>query len=167
MNAGLAFVFALLGVAASALAATRTNAARAVAFLLASLLALGAAFFALDATFAGALQILVYAGAVVAVFIFVLITVDSSARAIDQEGRGMRQAWPAAALASALILAPLVFAPVPADPPSSVTPSTTKDVGTLLFGPWAIAVEAASFLLLAALIGVRHIGGRDRNEEEG
>jgi len=166
VTATLALFFAFLAIAASMLAATRVHAARSIAFLLGALLALAAAFFALNATFAGALQILVYAGAVVAVFVFVLITVDASASAMDLERRRLRRAWPLAGAVAALLLAPFFFVAAPPAPASGLAQTTAKDVGALLFGPWAIAVEAASFLLLAALIGVRHIGGRDRKEED-
>ena len=37
-----------------------------------------------------------------------------------------------------------------------------QEVGRLLFGPWALVIELASLLLLAGLIGVRHIGRSER-----
>lgn len=172
MSTVLAVLFAALALVGAAISVTRASAARALTWLLAVLLAVAGTFFALAATFAGALQILIYAGAVVAVFVFVLITVDVSPEALETERRRLRSGWPVPALAALLVALPFLFKT--GEPVGDAAPAAAvavKDVGALLFGPWAIAVEVASFLLLAGLIGVRHFGRglgtvRPRAEEE-
>jgi len=164
MSGAWAIFFAILAVAAGLLTVTRANAARAVVWLLAMLLALAGAFFALASEFAAAIQILVYAGAVVAVFVFVLITVDASRAALALERERFARAWRIPALIGVAVFAVFVIAPRVdgVGNAGSATALSPKAVGVLLFGPWALAVEAASFLLLAGLIGVRHIGARNR-----
>jgi NADH-quinone oxidoreductase subunit J len=144
---------------AALMVVTRSSIVHALMYLVAMLLALAAVFFALGAGFAGALQILIYAGAIVAVFVFVVMTVDSTAATHDLERARLRRGWRAPALLAALVLLPLVrkvgstvinAAPVP-----------VKAIGALLFGPWAIAVELASFLLLGALLTARHLARRE------
>ncbi len=149
---------------AAALAVTRTNVVHSLLYLLSTLLALAAAFFALGAGFAAALLIIVYAGAIVVLFVFVAMTVGTDGSAMAREREMLRQSWPVPAAISVLVAAPFLFGI--SDPiPSHATPVSAQAVGRLLFGPWAIAIELASFLLLAGLIGVRHIG-RDRGPEQ-
>lgn len=153
---------AALGVALAVLAMTRLSAARAVALTAGSLLALAAAFFAVGAAFAGALQIIVYVGAIVIVFVFAVTGLDEDPALADREAPALARGWPVPALVAAGIFVPFLsgIGLEPARP----RPVAAEDVGALLFGPWAVAVELASFLLLVAILGVRHLGrirGRD------
>lgn len=153
-----------LALIAAALAVTRSNVIHALLYLLATLLGLAAAFFALGAGFAGALLIIVYAGAIVVLFVFVAMTVGTDGAARARERAMLQRSWPVPAAISILVAAPFLFGV--ADPiPSNPAPVSPYVVGRLLFGPWAWAIELASFLLLAGLIGVRHIG-RDRSGEQ-
>jgi NADH-quinone oxidoreductase subunit J len=147
------------------LAVTRPNAVHALLYLLAALLALAAAFFALGASFAAVLQILIYAGAIVVVFVFVVMTVDASPAAQSRDQTGLARGWPGAAAIAALVAAPFLFG-LGGVAPGAPAPVPAQAVGLLLFGPWALTVELASFLLLAGLIGVRHLGRRDRIPEK-
>lgn len=175
MSVGLGVAFGLAGLLSATLAVTRASAARTLLWLLVSLLALAGAFFALTATFAAVLQILVYAGAVVAVFVFVLITVDVSPAALARERDRLRRDWLLPAAVALLVVLPLLIGPGAAGLPGSaslpdapatagqgpgIPPLSPKAVGMLLFGPWAVAVEVTSFLLLAGLLAVRHFGRR-------
>ncbi|KAB7643734.1 NADH-quinone oxidoreductase subunit J [Polymorphobacter fuscus] len=143
---------------AALMTVTRTTIVHALMYLVAMLLALAAMFFALGASFAGALQILVYAGAIVAVFVFVVMTVEAGPAIAAQERARLRGAWRGPALLVALLLVPLLAGLVPGT--AAALPVSAKAVGALLFGPWALAVELASFLLLAALLGARHLARR-------
>jgi NADH-quinone oxidoreductase subunit J len=158
----LAIYAGSLALIAAALAVTRSNVMHSLLYLLAALLALAASFFALGAGFAGALLIIVYAGAIVVLFVFVAMTVGTDGAAMARERAQLERSWPVPAAMSILVAAPFLFGI--GDPiPSHATPVAARAVGQLLFGPWAWAIELASFLLLAGLIGVRHIG-RDRGE---
>ena len=138
---------------------TRTSIVHALMYLVAMLLALAAVFFALGAGFAGALQILIYAGAIVAVFVFVVMTVDSTPEAHALEKTRLRRGWRGPALLVALVLLPLLGGLTGSV--VSAVPVPVRAIGALLFGPWAIAVELASFLLLAALLTARHLARRE------
>ncbi|MGF1552504.1 MAG: NADH-quinone oxidoreductase subunit J [Paracoccaceae bacterium] len=167
MTLAPSLLLAALALVAAAVALTRPNAVHAVLWVVASLLALAGAFFALGAGFAGAVQIVVYAGAVLVVFVFVVLTLDLTPAAIARERARMPRLPLVAALAAALVAAPVLagLLRVGAAPVADAVP-TPKAVGALLFGPWAIAVELASFLLLAGLVGVRHVGRRPHRGEE-
>jgi NADH-quinone oxidoreductase subunit J len=150
-----------LAVAAVILSVTRPNVVHALLWLVAALVAIAAAFFALGAAFAGAVQILIYAGAVVAVFVFVVMTVDTSGPALARERAALARAWKAPAALAALAVLPVLAAALLEGPtaaaPVAIGPAA---LGGLLFGPWAVAVELVSILLLAGLLGVRHVGRR-------
>lgn len=162
MTTSLALLPAALSLVACALAVTRPNVVHALIWLVAALLGLAATFFALGAGFAGAVQILIYAGAIMAVFVFVVMTVDSGPDAIAAEQSRIARAWPLPALAALALLAILALQLRPDD--AGLTPAggavSARAVGALLFGPWAVAVEVAGFLLLAALLGARNLGRR-------
>ncbi|HEY0327688.1 MAG TPA: NADH-quinone oxidoreductase subunit J [Rhodopseudomonas sp.] len=163
MSPLLAVYAGSLALIAAALAVTRTNVIHALLYLLATLLALAASFFALGAAFAAVLLIMVYAGAIVVLFVFVVMAVGTTPEAIARERQMLQRSWPMPAAISVLVAAPFLFG-IGQQPPGNAAPIAAQAVGRLLFGPWAWAVELASFLLLAGLIGVRHIG-RDRAQE--
>jgi NADH-quinone oxidoreductase subunit J len=142
---------------AALLAVTRATVVHALMYLVAMLLTLAAMFFALGAGFAGAMQILIYAGAIVAVFVFVVMTVDSSPEAAALERSRLRRGWRGPALLVVVMLLPLLAGIAGG---GAIVPVSARAVGALLFGPWALAVELASFLLLAALLGARHLARR-------
>jgi NADH-quinone oxidoreductase subunit J len=161
MSAMVAIVAGGLAVVAALLAVTSSDAVRSLFALLAALLTLAAAFFALGADFAGALQILIYAGAVAAVFVFVVMTITNSDALRAAEHSRLRRVWPVPAAVAILIV--LMFLPALRGAKSSAAVGAAipvRAVGALLFGPWAVVVELASFLLLAAMLGARHLGRR-------
>ena len=69
----LFYVAAAIAVGAAILAMTRSNAAHALIFLIVSLLGIAVLFFLLGAPFAAALQVVVYAGAIMVLFVFVIM----------------------------------------------------------------------------------------------
>ncbi|MFO1132826.1 MAG: NADH-quinone oxidoreductase subunit J [Hyphomicrobiales bacterium] len=159
---------ASLGLISATLAVTRPNVVHALMWLVAALVSIAAAFFAFGADFAGAVQVLIYAGAILAVFVFVVMTVDASREAMALERRRLRAAWRLPTLVIVLVLLPLMLglsgSLVSAGTPGTVT---VQQLGTMLFGPWSIAVEAAGFLLMAALLGARRLSRRDHRSGEG
>jgi NADH-quinone oxidoreductase subunit J len=165
----LALLPAALALALCLVAVTRPNVVHALIWLVAALLSLAASFFALGAGFAGAVQILIYAGAIMAVFVFVVMTVDSAPSAIAAERERIAKAWPLPAIAAAGLFAALAVRLGPAEPAATATGGAVpaREVGALLFGPWAVAVEISGFLLLAALLGARHLGRRPTRDTEG
>ncbi len=161
--AGLFAVWAgSLALVAMALAVTRPNVVHALIWVVAGLLSLAAGFFALGAGFAGAVQILIYAGAIIAVFVFVVMTIDSGPEAIARERGWLGTGWKLPLALVVLVLAPAVFGLAATAGPGAPTPVSPVALGATLFGPWAVAVEAASAMLIAALLGARHLARRER-----
>lgn len=152
---GLVAVLATLGVV------TQTNAVHALLYLIVSLIAVAMVFFALGAPFAGALEIIVYAGAIMVLFVFVMMMLNLGETVVAQEKAWLApRVWRGPALLAAALLLTLNVALWRGDMGLLIEGETltAKAVGTLLFGPWLLVVELAAMLLLAALVTASHVG---------
>ena len=156
------YIAAAIAILATALAITRHEAVHGLLYLIVSLLAVAMIFFVLGAPFAAALEVIIYAGAIMVLFVFVVMLLNLGHAAAAQERRWLGfGVWIGPTLLSALLLAELLF--VLAGGERSVTASGIVDaesVGIALFGPYLIGVELASMLLLAGLVGAYHLGRR-------
>jgi NADH-quinone oxidoreductase subunit J len=162
------YISGAVALLASLLVVTRRNAAHAALYLIVSLLAIALAFFALGAPLAAALEVIVYAGAIMVLFVFVIVILGVDRAAIQQENAWLRpRAWAGPVTLAAVLALELLWVLVRG---GAVTAGARviepKAVARALFGPYMVAVELASFLLLAALVGVFHLGGRAGGEAE-
>jgi NADH-quinone oxidoreductase subunit J len=154
------YVAALIAIVATALAITRANAVHALLYLVVSLLAVAVVFYTLGAPFIAALEAIVYAGAIMVLFVFVvmMLNVGPSTERTEQRWLAARIWYGPAALAM-LLLAELLWLGLgrqaTADAPALID---SRQVGIVLLGPYLVGVELASMLLLAALVGAYHVG---------
>ncbi len=161
MLAALFYFAGALALAATMAALTRTNAAHALIYLIVSLLAVAVLFFLLGAPFAAALEIVIYAGAIMVLFVFVIMMLNIGKAGIEREREWLSgRNWAVPGIMAGLLLLELLLA-------LRYVPATTsgvlvepRDIGIALFGPWVLAVELASMLLLAGLVGAYHLGRR-------
>jgi NADH-quinone oxidoreductase subunit J len=157
----LFYVAATIALLATGLALTRANAAHALIYLIVSLLAVAVVFYLVGAPFAAALEVVIYAGAIMVLFVFVIMMLNVGEEGIARErvwlsGRN----WIVPGILAALLLLELILALRHAPATTSGIAVTPKEVGLALFGPYVLAVEIASMLLLAALVGAYHLGRR-------
>ncbi|MGH8434718.1 MAG: NADH-quinone oxidoreductase subunit J [Pseudomonas sp.] len=147
---------------------TNTNPVHALLYLIISLMAVSMTFFALGAPFAGALEIIVYAGAIMVLFVFVVMMLNLGPIASEQERAWLKPGiWGGPALLSALLLAELLYVLL-GNPSVGAIGQTTVDakaVGISLYGPYLLVVELASMLLLAALVAAFHLGRHEAKEQ--
>ena len=162
MFATLAFYLtSALAVAATGLALSRSNAAHALVYLIVSLLAVAILFFLLGASFAAALQVLIYAGAIMVLFVYVVMMLNLGAAGEARERAWLRaSAWRGPGMMAALLLAELLLLLDDTSAVSSGQSVDAKSVALALFGPYVLAVEIASMLLLSALVGAWHLSRR-------
>jgi NADH-quinone oxidoreductase subunit J len=148
-------IVSLVGALATVLA---KNPIRGAVGLLASIIGIAALFLRLDAQFLAAIQLIVYAGAVVVLFVFVIMLLGPDASAAGQDAPKARLSRPiAGALLGALAVAggyfllsgaaPARFRPVQPDYGS------VEAVGRLLFTRAVVPFELATGLLIVAAIG--------------
>jgi len=155
-----------VAIIATAMVITRRSAMHALLYLIVSLLAVAVIFFVLGAPFAAALEVIIYAGAIMVLFVFVIMMLNlGSASAREERSLLTAEAWAGPAGLAAMLLAEVIYivtrsAGTPTGPPE-VGP---KEVARSLFGPYALGVELASLVLLAGLVGVFHLGRRAAGE---
>jgi NADH-quinone oxidoreductase subunit J len=164
LNAWPFYLIALVAITSTLRTVTNTNPVHALLNLIVSLLAIAGLFFCLGAPFAAALEAIVYAGAILVLFVFVVMMLNLGRATVLQEKRWYSAetwAWPA--IMAFLIGLSLVwmlgsgdYAQGPAVAGTQVVDA--KVVGIALFGPYLLLVELASLLLLAALVAAYHLG---------
>ncbi len=157
-----------IAILSAILAISRKNAVHALLYLILCQLAISLVLALLGAPFAAVLEIIIYAGAVMVLFVFVVMMLNRGEAAVEQEREWMRPAgWAGPALLSAVLLGELVLLLAgtgsPMTEPGAIGP---KEVGLSLLGPYLVGVELASILLLAALVGAYHLGRRNAGGNE-
>lgn len=156
------YTAAIVAVFATVRVVTNTNPVHALLYLIISLLAVASIFFAVGAPFAGILEIIVYAGAIMVLFVFVVMMLNLGNETIAQERAWLKpRAWAGPTLLAALLLGALLRAIAGATGGAGATEVGPKAVGIALFGPYVLAVELASLLLLGALVAAYHLGRDD------
>lgn len=159
------YLSAAIAIVATLLVVVSARAVHALLYLIVSLLAVAVVFYVLGAPFAAALEVIVYAGAIMVLFIFVMMMLDLGKRAESQErawlGAGI---WLGPGVLALLLLAELVYllAGSAAGAPAGIVDA--RAVGSTLLGPYLLGVELASMLLLAGLVGAYHLGWRDSRD---
>ena len=162
-------ISATIALVSTALAISQRRAIHALLYLIVSLLALSVVFAAAGAPLAAGLEIIVYAGAIMVLFLFAVMLLNVQAPDdLAAGGRASLPAWLVAGSVGAALLYEMVSAILRAGSPvSSAFSVAPKQVGQVLFGPYLIAVELSSFLLLVGLVGAFHLGRQDLQQEEG
>ena len=161
------YLAAAVAIVATALVIAMPSAIHALLYLIVSLLAVAVVFYVLGAPFAAALEVIVYAGAIMVLFVFVVMMLNlGRPAAAAQERAWLRPTmWIGPAVLATLLLAELVYLLLRAAPAGASSGELdSRQVGTLLFGPYLLGVELASMLLLAGLVGAYHLGWRDRED---
>ncbi len=152
------YYMAAASIASALLAVTRKNPVHSMLWVLTLLLHVAGIFLLLGAEFLAAVQVIVYAGAILIFYLFVVMLLDLP----DEEARPrFGNHWPLAA-AVGLCFATLAW---PTRVGTGVAPAATRvaakgppqgglsAIGMALFGPFALPVEMASLVLVAAIIG--------------
>jgi len=157
-----------LAVLSTVLVIASTSAVPALLYFIVSLLSNALIFYLFGAPFAAVLEVIIYAGAIMVLFIFVMMMLNLGSEAKRQE-RGWLQprGWIGPVLLAAVLLGEIFFVLYRQDLPGGVAGVVgAKQVGMALFGPYFIAVELASLLLLAGLVGACHLAGKASEGEE-
>jgi NADH-quinone oxidoreductase subunit J len=161
MMESLFYLAAVIALASTIAALTRANAAHALIYLIVSLLAVAVLFFLMGAPFAAALEIVIYAGAIMVLFVFVIMMLNLGDAGVAREREWLSgRNWLVPGIMSGLLLIELILALSAAPGVTSGSAVIPKSVGMTLFGPYVLAVEIASMLLLAGLVGAYHLGRR-------
>ncbi|SLJ83886.1 NADH-quinone oxidoreductase subunit J [Psychrobacter sp. DAB_AL43B] len=170
-NPELAGFYSLAAVAifASLRVVTQANPVHAILSMIVSLLAIAGIFFVIGAPFAGALEIVVYAGAIMVLFVFVIMMLNLGMRNDEREERWLDAGTWAIPTGLTVIIAVVLYAMIGLnhDEAAVIGGSTisAKAVGTVLFTKYIMLIEVAALLLLAALVAAYHLGKESIDDE--
>lgn len=173
------YALAAVAIFASLRVVMHPNPVHAILSMIVSLLAVAGIFFILGAPFAGALEIIVYAGAILVLFVFVIMMLNLGMANDARERRWLSaQTW-AVPTGLTIVIAVVLFSMIAlgtnphtalADghlAPALIGASTVsaKMVGISLFSEYLMLVEVAALLLLAALVAAYHLGKKALDDE--
>ena len=156
------YIAGAVAIIATVLMLTGRNAVHALLYLVVSLLAVAVVFYTLGAPFIAALEIIIYAGAIMVLFVFVVMLINLGREASREENALLSPSiWIGPSVLAAILAAEFVYLLAKAGSSGAgVTVAGPVEVGASLFGPYLIGVELASMLLLGGLVGAYHLGRR-------
>jgi len=165
MSPFLFWIFALMMLVFGAAVIINRNPVASGLSLVVSFLALAALFISLDAFFIGIIQVLVYAGAIMVLFLFIIMLLDLRA----EELRKINWIASTGGVVVALALTVQIFSVVGSFPSAKqpfppLVRSTSDDVhqiGLLLFGNYNLPFQIIGIIILVATIGVVMLSRRE------
>ncbi len=174
LNLILFYVFAAIAIASTLLVIAQPNPIYSVLLLIGSFISLAGLYVLLDAPFVAVTQIIVYAGAIMVLFLFVVMLLNvpredpSNASVPVVESSGARALGALLAIAMTI---ELVWAlsetgrrVMSAGAGEREAAWSVAEIGRLLFRNYALAFEATSILILIAMIGAIALAGRHLTE---
>lgn len=160
------YIAAIIALASTLCVVTRKNAVHALLYLIVSLLAVSVIFFISGAPFVAALEVIVYAGAIMVLFVFAIMMLNLGKDSILKESAFMNfGSWLVPALLCLVLLGEMIYVFYA----NGVAGSEYKEVGpaavsSSLFGGYVLAVELTGMLLMAGIVGAYHIGREKKRE---
>lgn len=148
-----------IAVISSVMAISNRNAIHALLYLIISLLSISIIFYILGNPLIAALEVIVYAGAIMVLFIFVVMMLNIGMQEETEKKWLTPKIWIVPVILAVLLL--IIFIYVLRDfqdekPGAEMI--SPKEAGMLLFTTYLIAVEIAAILLLAGIVGAYHLG---------
>lgn len=160
----LFYISAAVAAGSSLMAVTRTNAVHGLLYLVASLLSAAFIFYLFGDPYVAALEVIIYAGAIMVLFIFVVMMLNLGKDSEEQERIWLKpKIWKGPSLLIGILLAEFIimlsksggsdFQFIKVDP---------RQVGTSLFTTYILGVELTAMLLISGIVGAYHLGQRKK-----
>ena len=130
----------------------------AALYLIVCLLALALLFFLLGAPLLAALQVMLYAGAIMVLFLFLMMVMNLR----PGQGQTLPAGWQGPAVLTLFLWSEIVLLLGKSPPQGAALSVEPKAVGAALFGPYLMAVEVIAVLLLAALVAALYLSRTER-----
>ena len=154
----LFYLAAVIAILSTVAVIVQTNIVHALIYLILSLLAVAVIFYVLGAPFAALLEAIVYAGAIMVLFLFVIMMLNLGQHTRDEERSWLSlKGWVTPVIMSSVLLVQLINVLTQYDYELAPIRVGVMEVSVLLFGPYVLAVELASILLLAGLVAAYHL----------
>lgn len=154
------YIASAIAIIATVMVITRHNLIHALLYLVVSFLAIAVVFYLLGASFIAALEVIIYAGAIVVLIIFVIMMLNLKAEAVEQEKQWMKGGIVVGPAMLSLVLLAELFYIISAVGISGQEYQIVdaKAVGMSLYGPYVIGVELSGILLMSGIVGAYHLG---------
>ena len=157
------YLFAFLTTIMFLIAVTTSQALHALTALAAGMIFISAFFFILGADFLGAIQIVVYSGAVMALYAFGMMFFDTTREVKEKHGNKLivlGLSIISAVLVVVIFAAPLVSTNITALYPIVEGAGNTQEVGMVLFTKYLVPFEVAAIMLLVAMVSGIVLAGK-------
>jgi NADH-quinone oxidoreductase subunit J len=157
------YIAAVVAITSTIMAISGKNAIHSLLFLILSLLAVSVIFYLLNAPFIAALEVIIYAGAIMVLFIFVTMMLNVGIENKNEHKPSNPGKWIVSSILAVVLLVDFILAlkNVPASPSVNQV-ILPKQVGISLFSTYLLAVEIAAILLMAGVIGAYHLGSQKK-----
>jgi NADH-quinone oxidoreductase subunit J len=174
----LFYIFAAIALVSAILLITRHNVVHSAAFLGSTLFAVAGIFLTLHAEFLAGVQVIVYVGGILVLFVFVIMLI--SVERAEHERQFSRQ-WTIALITAAILIGELAYGfyqgrdslnlPAQVAPPAAaaaagIAVGNSEKVGVTLYTTYLLPFEIASILLLVAVVGAVVLAKRRTPAEE-
>ena len=155
------YIAASVALISTVLSISLRNAIHAIIYLILALLSISVIFYILGAHFIAALEVIVYAGAIMVLFIFVIMMLNIGMEEELEKKWLKPRMWIFPSILAIILLINFIYVLKtfhPTETTSRIIPP--KEVGISLFTTYLLGVEISGILLLAGIIGAYHLGKR-------
>ena len=158
------YIASIIAVLSTIMVITRLNAVHALLYLIVSLLSVAVIFFILGAHFVAALEVIVYAGAIMVLFIFVVMMLNLGKESEESEKKifGAKM-WIGPGILTLILFIEFIIllseTPIQYISGKNISPA---EIGVSLFSKYVLGVEFAAMLLMAGIVGAYHIGRKKK-----
>jgi len=154
----LFYLLAVVMVAATIFAITEKHPVHAIVYLVTSFFALAAIFYLLAAPLVAMFEVIIYAGAIMVLFMFVIMMLDPG-RADEARRPGLVHWLPALLFAGIILAALAIGVSLRQGAPAAVSTGLgVKEFSLALFRRYGVAIEIISMQLLFAVVGALYLG---------
>ncbi|MCU7548098.1 NADH-quinone oxidoreductase subunit J [Chitinophagaceae bacterium LB-8] len=156
----LFYLSSAIAIAATIMVITRYKPIHALLYLVVSFMAVAMIFLSLGAPFVAVLEIILYAGAIIVLMIFVVMMLNLGSETAQQEKEWLLpKVWLGPSILSLVLLGEIIYLLLRSGTGNaSFIFIDSKKVALSLYGEYIIAVELTGFLLMAGIVGAAHIG---------
>ncbi len=148
------YIASAIALLSTVMVVTRYNAVHALLYLVVSFVAVALIFFVLGAPFIALLEVIIYAGAIMVLFLFVIMMLNLGEIAVQKEKEWLpKRMWGGPGILSGILFALIVYTIMQGGQQWTIVEMIGPvDIGSELFGPYLVAVQLAGLMLLAGLI---------------
>ena len=160
----LFYVAAVIAIISSIMVITGRKAVHSLLYLVVSLLSASFIFYLLGAPFIAALEVIIYAGAIMVLFIFVVMMLNLGKESEKQEIEWLKfRMWAGPSVLVAILLVEfIVMLTNTGDSFFNSVKIYPLRVGASLFTTYILGVELSAMLLMSGIVGAYHLGRRKR-----